>query len=168
MGRTARGVRGVRFKGADDSAIDMVVVDTNASLLTLCEGGYGKRTSFDEYRIQSRGGSGVRNIKTPPRNGPVVAMRAVEEDQDLMLISERGMIVRTETRQVSVIGRDTQGVRIMRLKEGDRLVACTLLAQEPEVADAEPDAPSSSTETNADGEAESRPTEPEVDPPADQ
>ncbi|MCA9322033.1 MAG: DNA gyrase subunit A [Planctomycetes bacterium] len=137
MGRTARGVRAVRFKKDDDRVIGLVVRRPDATLLTICENGYGKRTDFEEYRLQGRGGSGVRNIRTNERNGPVVTIGAVSEDEDLMLISERGMIVRIGTGDVSSMGRDTQGVRVMGLREGDRLIACARMAPEDEVEGAE-------------------------------
>jgi DNA gyrase subunit A len=127
MGRVARGVKAVRLKG-DDRVVGMVVVDETATLLSVCEKGYGKRTVFSEYRVQGRGGSGIRNIRTSKRNGEVVAVLAVQEDEGLMLMSEKGMIVRTEAGQVSLIGRGTQGVRVMGLKEGDRVVACAPVA----------------------------------------
>ena len=127
MGRVARGVKAVRLKG-DDRVVGMVVVDETATLLSVCEKGYGKRTVFSEYRVQGRGGSGIRNIRTSERNGEVVAVLAVQEDEGLMLMSEKGMIVRTEAGQVSLIGRGTQGVRVMGLKEGDRVVACAPVA----------------------------------------
>ena len=106
----------------------MVVVDEAATLLSICERGYGKRTVFSEYRSQGRGGSGIRNIRTSERNGQVVSVLAVQEGEGLMLMSEKGMIVRTEAGQVSLIGRGTQGVRVMGLKDGDRVVACAPVA----------------------------------------
>ena len=127
-----RGVRALKFKVEDDVVVGMVIAREDATLLTMCEGGYGKRTGFEEYRLQSRGGSGVRNIKTTARNGKVVTLNAVTEEDDIVLVSERGMVVRTEAKQVSLVGRDTQGVRVMALKDGDRLVACAHLAAEEE------------------------------------
>ena len=132
MGRTARGVRGIKFKKAGDQVVGMVKIDIGDErrLLTICTGGYGKKTEFEEYRLQSRGGSGVRNIKTNDRNGEVVNILSVKDDQDLMLISDGGMIVRTSVAEISTMGRDTQGVRVMRTKGDDKLIACALLDQE--------------------------------------
>ncbi len=128
MGRTARGVRGIKFKSEGDRVIGMVKVEEDRTLLTLCERGYGKKTPFSEYRLQSRGGSGVRNIKTSERNGSVVSVLSVANDDGIMLISEGGMIVRTKVEAISTVGRATQGVRVMRMKGDDRLVACAVIA----------------------------------------
>lgn len=130
MGRTARGVRAIRFKSEGDRVVGMVKVEEGRTLLTLCEFGYGKKTPFEEYRLQSRGGSGVRNIKTSDRNGQVVSVLSVAESDGIMLISEGGMIVRTGVEAISTVGRATQGVRVMRMKGDDRLVACAVVAAE--------------------------------------
>ena len=121
MGRTAAGVRGIHLRN-DDHVVGMAIVDPSASLLTLCQHGHGKRTSFDEYRLQSRGGYGIINIKTTERNGKVVALKNVRGADELMLITSGGMIVRTGVEGVRVIGRATQGVKIISLKKGDELV----------------------------------------------
>ncbi len=135
MGRTARGVRGIKFKSEGDRVVGMVKVEEGRTLLTLCERGYGKKTPFGEYRIQSRGGSGVRNIKTSERNGSVVSVLSVADDDGIMLISEGGMIVRTKVESISTVGRATQGVRVMRMKGEDRLVACAVIATDDDVAE---------------------------------
>jgi DNA gyrase subunit A len=122
MGRTARGVRGISLR-REDRVVDLVIVDEKATLLSVCENGYGKRTYFSEYRKQSRGGMGLINIRTAGRNGRMVAMKAVRDDDDLMLITQSGMMVRTIVKQISIIGRATQGVRVMSLKQEDRVVA---------------------------------------------
>jgi DNA gyrase subunit A len=122
MGRTAAGVRGIRLR-KNDEVVDMVVVDEMATLLTVCENGYGKRTSFDEYRLQGRGGSGIINIKATKRNGCVVAMKAMRDADELMLITLQGKIVRMGLADMRIIGRATQGVRVIALREGDRLVS---------------------------------------------
>ena len=122
MGRSAAGVRGINLRKGD-AVIDMALADPMATLLTLCKNGYGKRTSFDEYRLQSRGGYGVINIKTTERNGKVVAMKSVRDADEIMLITQKGMIVRTGVSGIRSIGRATQGVRIITLKKGDSLVS---------------------------------------------
>ena len=122
MGRTAAGVRGIHLRD-DDHVVGMAIGDPTASLLTLCQHGHGKRTSFDEYRLQSRGGYGIINIKTTERNGKVVGVKSVRDADELMLITSGGMIVRTGVEGVRVIGRATQGVKIISLKKGDELVA---------------------------------------------
>ena len=129
MGRGARGVRGMALSG-NDNVVSMVAIDPGASLLTVCEHGYGKRTSIEEYRKTRRGGKGVINIKTTDRNGYVVAIEAVGEDDELMVITQGGMMLRTDLAAVREIGRATQGVRLIRLDEGDKVVAVAGIARE--------------------------------------
>ncbi|MDO3378209.1 DNA gyrase subunit A [Geoalkalibacter halelectricus] len=133
MGRTARGVRGMLLEG-DDLVIGMETVTdaTDATLVTVTENGYGKRTSLDEYRVQSRGGKGIITIKTSERNGKVVDIKLCEEDSDLMFITDRGKVLRTSVGHLSVIGRNTQGVRLMVLEPGERVVAVAKLAEKDE------------------------------------
>jgi len=130
MGRTARGVRGMLLEG-DDRLIGMEVVTdaTSATLVSVTENGYGKRTDLDEYRVQSRGGKGIITIKTSERNGKVVDIKLVDEDSDLMFITDRGKVLRTRVGALSVIGRNTQGVRLMVLEAGERIVAVAKLAE---------------------------------------
>ncbi|MDP6115538.1 MAG: DNA gyrase subunit A [Planctomycetota bacterium] len=123
MGRTARGVRGVRLREKDDKVIGLLVVDENNTVLTLSENGYGKKTAFSEYPVKARGGLGVINMKTTDRNGKVVGMLSVSEDEDLMMVTHTGMIVRSPINGISTIGRNTQGVRLIRLREEDKLVS---------------------------------------------
>jgi len=122
MGRVSRGVRGIKLR-AKDTVVGMVISEEKASLLTVCENGYGKRTSLDNYRQQSRGGVGLINIKTTARNGKVVALKAVRDKDELMMITANGLIIRTGLEQIRSIGRNTQGVRLIKLKAGDKLVA---------------------------------------------
>jgi DNA gyrase subunit A len=133
MGRTARGVRGIQLE-ADDHLIGMEVVTdaTAATLVTVTENGYGKRTSIDEYRVQSRGGKGIITIKTTERNGKVVDVQLVDEDSDLMFITDRGKVLRTRVGALSIIGRNTQGVRLMVLEKDERIVAVAKLAEKEE------------------------------------
>ena len=129
MGRTAAGVRGLRLREKDE-VVSMVVVDPMASLLTVCEHGHGKRTAFEEYRIQGRGGQGIINIRTTERNGKVVAMKSVRDADELMLITQNGKIIRTGLNEMRIIGRATQGVRVITLKPGDRLVSVAKVISE--------------------------------------
>jgi DNA gyrase subunit A len=129
MGRVSRGVRGIKLRGKD-KVVDMVVAEEDSSLLTVCENGYGKRTALEDYRVQSRGGIGIINIKTTERNGKVVALKAVKDDDELMLISGNGIIIRTGLDQLRNIGRNTQGVRLIKLNEGDTLVAAEKIVKE--------------------------------------
>ena len=146
MGRVSVGVRGIKLREGDE-VVDMVVVEPGASLLTVCERGYGKRTDLDDYRVQSRGGLGLINIKTTDRNGKVVALKAVHDDDDLMMITANGMIVRTGLDEVRSIGRNTAGVRMISLKEGDKLVAVARLLVEGVVeGDVDGDSPAPETE----------------------
>ncbi len=119
MGRNAAGVRAIRLAG--DRVIGLEVAENELSLLTATENGYGKRSKLKEYRLIRRGGKGVRNIKTSVRNGKVVAIKTVSDDVDVMFITKKGMVTRTSIKNLSVIGRNTQGVRLMKLKEGDKL-----------------------------------------------
>lgn len=129
MGRVSRGVKGIKLRSGD-TVVDMIVAEKNASLLTVCENGYGKRTSLDDYRSQSRGGIGLINIKTTERNGKVVALKAVQDANELMMITANGIIIRTGLEQIRSIGRNTQGVRLIKLKAGDKLVAAEKIVSE--------------------------------------
>ncbi len=141
MGRQAAGVKGLTLKG-DDILVDMAVARPGVSLLTVCENGFGKRTPIDEYRLQHRGGSGVINIKATDRNGKVVAMRAVVDADELMMITANGIMLRTSVSELREIGRATQGVRMIRVDEGDKVVAVARVAPEEAQGDetAPPDA----------------------------
>ena len=131
MGRQATGVRGIRLRKGD-AVVGMSMVLADATLLTIGENGYGKRTEFSEYRTQSRGGIGLINIKTSERNGKVVAMLTVRDGDELMLITHAGQMMRigVDSKTIRPIGRATQGVRIMRLNEDDKLVAVTRVTEE--------------------------------------
>jgi len=122
MGRVSRGVIGIKVRNKD-SVVGMVITEKKSSLLTVCENGYGKRTSLNNYRPQGRGGLGLINIKTTKRNGKVVALKAVHSKDDLMMITAKGIIIRTGLEQIRTIGRNTQGVRLIKLGSGDKLVA---------------------------------------------
>jgi DNA gyrase subunit A len=167
-GRNAMGVKGIKLRG-EDYVVGMVVADPNATLLTACENGYGKRTSIgpnssaplpseeegadeavaegaepaaeeeaegdsssNRYPTKSRGTMGVRDIKTTDRNGPVVGIAVVTDDSEVLLMTARGKIQRIRASDISVLGRNTQGVRIMRLDEADKLVAIVPVPKEEE------------------------------------
>ncbi|MFH1840367.1 MAG: DNA gyrase subunit A [Nanoarchaeota archaeon] len=121
MGRNSSGVRGIRL--VNDKVVGMEIAHDDLSLLTVTENGYGKRSSISDYRLINRGGKGVINIKTSLRNGKVVGIKTVADDHELMFITKNGIIIRTTTKDVSVIGRNTQGVRLMKMKEKDKVVA---------------------------------------------
>lgn len=129
MGRTARGVRGVKPKEGD-GVVDLVVVDKTASVLSVGARGLGKRTSFDEYRITNRGGLGIISMKISEKTGEVMALKAVRDGDDLMMMTENGMVVRIAVDGISMLGRSTQGVKLISLREGDRLVAVTAIVKD--------------------------------------
>jgi DNA gyrase subunit A len=122
MGRATRGVRGIRLEG-DDRVAGVAAIDADSAewLLTVTENGFGKRTDIDDYRVQSRNGKGLIDIKTEERNGGVCAIDAVSADDELFAMSEDGQIMRTPVDGVSVIGRNTMGVRVMDLDTGDHV-----------------------------------------------
>jgi DNA gyrase subunit A len=131
MGRTAYGVRGISLRD-DDYVVAMEVVSPGGTLLSVTEHGYGKRTEIDEYRVQSRGGVGVINIATSERNGHVVGVAYVQEGDELLLITQQGMILRMLTNDVRSIGRATQGVRLIDIEGEDRVVSIARLVEKEE------------------------------------
>jgi len=131
MGRASRGVKAMTLR-PKDVVVDMVVVQQGASVLTVVENGYGKRTDVDEYRVQGRGGLGLINIKTSDRNGQVVALKSVTDGDELMMITSKGIVIRTGIEELRAIGRNTQGVRLIKLDEDDKVVAVAKIAHEEE------------------------------------
>ncbi len=128
MGRTARGVRGVALRDGDE-VVAMTALRPSGTLLTVTEHGYGKRTELGEYRVQSRGGVGIINIHASPRNGRVVGVAWVEQDDELMLVTQQGKILRMSTRDIRSIGRATQGVRLIGIDDDDRVVSIARLVE---------------------------------------
>jgi len=128
-GRSSQGVRGIRLSD-NDKVIGMVVATDDKTLLTVTENGYGKRTKISDYRLISRGGSGVRNILCSERNGNVVSVNSVSENDEIMLITSRGITIRTQVSQISVIGRNTQGVKLISLAESDKLVSVAKIVKD--------------------------------------
>jgi DNA gyrase subunit A len=137
MGRNSQGVRGVSLQG-DDVVVGMVVVNPEnveqSHLLTVCANGYGKRSLISEYRLTNRGGKGVINIKTTDRNGPVVSVMGVTEDSrdDMVIVTQNGILIRQKVADVSVIGRNTQGVRLINPDEGDQVIDVAQVSQDEE------------------------------------
>ena len=162
QGRTTRGVKGITLKG-EDVVVGIEVVTEGSSLLVATELGYGKRTDFAEYPRKNRGGQGVISIKTSERNGPVVAAFAVQDTDALMLITEKGQMVRTGLGELRNIGRNTQGVRLITLAEGDRLVSVSPV-------DAEEDDPESGDDAapvlEGEGNSSDEPATREAESPA--
>jgi DNA gyrase subunit A len=129
MGRPAHGVRAMTLEEGD-YLVAAEVVGQSGLMLSIAENGFGKRTSLEEYRLQSRGGKGVINIKVTPRTGKVASVLAVEEDSDVMIITESGKIIRLEAAQIRQSGRSAQGVRLVRLEEGDRVAAACVVRED--------------------------------------
>jgi len=147
MGRSAYGVWGMDLEEGD-ALVGLEVVRPGGTMLTVTKNGYGKRTELGEYRLQSRGGKGLINIKTSERNGPVVGVKFLRADEQVMLITEKGMIIRLNTADISTIGRNTQGVRLIQLEEGDHLVSVARLAEREDDEDSpgDPAGPGASKE----------------------
>jgi DNA gyrase subunit A len=133
MGRGATGVIGIRLTDKDQ-VVSMEVLKEKATVLTVTEGGYGKRTEVEEYRVQSRGGSGIITVKTTDKNGPVVGVKQVTDDDDVMLITDQGKVI-------STMGRNTQGVRLIHLEANEKVVAFAKLAEKEEEGGGVPGAP---------------------------
>ena len=139
MGRAAYGVRGISLRD-DDAVVAMEVLRPGGTILSVTERGYGKRTELDEYRLQTRGGVGIINIQTSDRNGKVVGISEVTDDEELMLITQQGKILRMASKDIRTIGRATQGVRLIDIEGDDRMVSIARLAeaddQEPPTVEA--------------------------------
>ncbi len=135
MGRVTRGVIGIRLKSDDDAVVSMAVVSEEGSLLTITENGFGKRSPIQEYRHTHRGSKGVRTIVTNERNGKVLFVNEVTDDQEIILTTKLGMNVRIPVKDIRSQGRNTMGVRIMRLNEGDKVVSVTQVMSEDDEID---------------------------------
>jgi DNA gyrase subunit A len=128
IGRTARGIRGIRLS-KEDEVVGMEVVAPHTQILTVTEHGYGKRTQAFQYRIQHRGGSGIFTVKRTQKTGEVIGIKTVVEEDELMVISNKGKIIRLRAVDIPVQGRSTQGVRLITIEEGERVVAVARLAE---------------------------------------
>ncbi|MCX7047213.1 MAG: DNA gyrase subunit A [Candidatus Sumerlaeota bacterium] len=131
MGRHVQGVRGITLRPGDE-VIGLEILRPNTTLLTVCEYGFGKRTDVDEYRLIKRGGIGVINIKVSERNGAVVAVKEVVDDDELIMITHQGVAIRCPIKTIRTIGRSTQGVRLINLDEGDRVTSVARLGEKEE------------------------------------
>jgi DNA gyrase subunit A len=148
MGRAAYGVRGIALRD-EDQVVAMEVVRPDTSILAVTENGFGKRTPLDEYRVQSRGGLGIINIQTTERNGRVVGVSCVTESDELMLMTEAGQVLRMSVADVRPIGRNAQGVRLIDIEEGDRVVSVARLAEKDGEGDGDGDEPPTETDAGA-------------------
>jgi len=134
MGRTATGVRGITLAHAKDEVVGMISVDSpEVSVLVVSEKGYGKRTDIDDYRITNRGGKGVKTINVTDKTGELVAIKGVTDNDDLMIINKSGIVIRIGVDSLRVMGRATQGVRLITLKGNDEIASITKVAREEEV-----------------------------------
>ncbi len=138
MGRTAYGVRGIQLREGDQ-VVAMEVVKPGGTLLTVTQKGYAKRTDLEEYRVQSRGGLGLKNLEITEKNGPVVGIAQVHENNELLVITQQGKILRTPAADIRTIGRATQGVRVMDLGEDDSVVSVALVERDEEVVASPPE-----------------------------
>jgi DNA gyrase subunit A len=161
MGRTAYGVKAVTLDDAEDEVVSMVGVKRQATLLTVTENGYGKRSEIAEYRISHRAGKGIITIKTTERNGFVVAVKEVVDGDELMIITRRGQLIRMPVKGISVMGRNTQGVRLVGLEPAgdgellpDTVAGVTRVVSEETVGEGPGRAEGETTpETDGDGTA---------------
>jgi DNA gyrase subunit A len=134
MGRSAGGVSGIKLSKHDDYVVGSVVINKNTKdlvLLTVAQMGYGKKTDISEYKVQKRSGSGIRTYKVTDKTGKLVGAKALinKSDTDLLIATESGKMLRLESREVPVLGRDTQGVRLMKMDDGDKVTSVELLAE---------------------------------------
>ena len=137
VGRTASGVKGITLGGPDDEVVGMVTaVPGEQDILVISENGYGKRSMMEDYRFTNRGGKGVKTINITGKTGHLIAIKAVTDEDDLMIITESGIAIRLAVRGVRVMGRNTQGVKLINLREGDQIAAAT---QVPSQGDDEED-----------------------------
>jgi DNA gyrase subunit A len=127
MGRTARGVTGIKFSD-DDAVIALEVLNEKDPVLSVCENGYGKRTPLEEYRVQTRAGKGIYTIKVTDRNGPVVGIMQVAPDDHIVVMTSSGKVMRFMVGEVGLIGRLTQGVRLMNVDEGEKIISVAKIA----------------------------------------
>lgn len=134
MGRVSTGVKGVNLRAGDET-VEMVVLTGEGSLLTVCENGFGKRTEVDQYPKRSRGTMGVIDIKVSDRNGPVVSCKLVQDDEEVMMVTQNGIMIRTPVAGINCIGRNTQGVRLINVDTGDRVIDMTRVVKEEEAVE---------------------------------
>jgi DNA gyrase subunit A len=140
MGRAARGVRGVTLDGVEDSVVSMVVLSSeDSNILAITENGFGKRSRLEDYRITGRGGKGIITIKASERNGALMTMREVQDRDELMITTRNGIVIRLPVKDISTMGRNTQGVKIINLGEGDKVADVARIVSEDEAVDAVPE-----------------------------
>ena len=133
MGRNASGVRGIRLKDNKDEVVGMISVnDMDANILVVSENGYGKRSSLEDYRLTNRGGKGVKTISITEKTGKLVTLKSVSDNDDLMIINKSGIAIRMQVEDLRVMGRATQGVKVISLKDGDSIAAVAKVMKDDE------------------------------------
>ena len=137
MGRNASGVRGIRLKDNKDEVVGMISVnDMDANILVVSENGYGKRSSLEDYRLTNRGGKGVKTISITSKTGQLVSLKSVTDSDDLMIINKSGIAIRMQVADLRVMGRATQGVKVISIKDGDGIAAVAkVMNDEEEIED---------------------------------
>jgi DNA gyrase subunit A len=131
MGRTATGVRGIRL-GAGDIVIGLIVIRSATTLLVVTDKGFGKRSEIDDYRITRRGGKGVITVRTGEKNGNLIAIKEINDNDELVIITNSGMVIRQGVKKIRVMGRATQGVKLINLKDGDSIADVAKVVSEEE------------------------------------
>ena len=167
MGRTAMGVRGIKLQDDTDEVVGMVVVpDEENNLLVVSEQGYGKQTVISEYRLTNRGGKGVKTLNVSDKTGKLIAIKQVEGEEDLMIITRKGITIRLRVGDINVLGRNTQGVKLIRLKREDEIASVAKVLEsddednEGEESDASNEQTSQEQDTTDDqGTSNEQPTE---------
>jgi len=149
MGRVARGVIGMRLK-EDDAIVGLILAAEDATVLTVCENGFGKRTPVKEYRLTNRGAGGVINIKTTKRNGKVVGVLQVHDDDEVMIMTQRGKVIRSPMKNVRRIGRATQGVRVINVDKNDKVITLARIPKENEEENPEAESPENGSDKKQD------------------
>ena len=135
MGRSAAGVRGITLDGPDDAVVGMISVDPNdksKTVLVVSEKGYGKRSDLDEYRMTNRGGKGVKTLQVTPKTGYLATIKSVGEENDLMITNKSGITIRISVTDMRVMGRATQGVKVIRIDDGDAIADIAVMAKAEE------------------------------------
>jgi DNA gyrase subunit A len=163
MGRNSQGVRGISLRD-EDEVVAMVVVKREGTLLTISENGYGKRSVVSDYKVTKRGSKGVITLKTTDRNGKLISLLEVVDNDDLMIVTKKGMIIRQAVNKISIIGRNTQGVRLIQLNDDDNVYDITrIIAEEEEVEEEiekqEKEIKNTTSEQDEDSEQEEAPKE---------
>src|SRR5210317_1065953 len=136
MGRNASGVRGITLRDEKDEVVGMVsIADDESDILVVSEKGYGKRSKLEDYRITNRGGKGVKTINITPKTGELVAIKNVTDQDDLMIINKSGITIRMEVSDLRVMGRATQGVKLINIKDSDSIAAVAKVRHEADEVD---------------------------------